>query len=168
MWPFTKGSMCDCQKFPHLTLDRKAISRRIRDSKALKKRLKILVDDSQLGIALFRCPICGETWQSGREWNFANEEYLFRVPAITVEEWEREHYRQPAAMMIFSAMMQDYYSKPFAPSSEKCRAEGCDERASVFGMLCRAHQVEELQRIGNLPKPPPGRMFPPYHEDKRG
>ncbi|MBA4147938.1 MAG: hypothetical protein H0X66_07455 [Verrucomicrobia bacterium] len=151
-----------------MTLDRNAISKRIKQSKALKKRLQILNEDVELGISLFRCPLCGEVWQSGREWNFANEEYLFRVPAITAEEWQREHYQQPAAMMIYTAMMADYHLRPFTPSSDKCRAEGCEERASTLGVFCRRHQVEELQRLGQLPKPPSGKLFPPYYEGKEG
>lgn len=168
MWPFRESKACDCASYPHLTLDRAAISKRIKQSKALKNRLQVLADDGQLGVALFQCPVCGEFWQSGREWNFANQEYLFRVPAISSEEWQHEHYRQPAAMMIYTAMMQDYHSRPFTPSSEKCRVEDCEERASAFSVFCRKHQVEELQCVGKLPKPPPGRMFSPYHESQKG
>ena len=168
MWPFAKSNACDCASYPHLTLDRAAISKRIKQSKALMKRLHVLAEDAPLGIALFRCPECGELWQSGREWNFANAEYLFRVPSITVEEWQYEHYRQPATMMIYTAMMADYHSRPFTPSSEMCIVEGCAEHASAFSVLCRKHQVEELQRIGKFPKPPPGKMFPPYYEGEKG
>jgi hypothetical protein len=168
MWPFSDSKRCDCASYPHLTLDRKAISTRIKQSKSLKKRLQPAAEDSQLGITLLRCPVCGEMWQSGREWNFANEEYLFRVPSITPDEWQHEHYRQPAAMMIYTAMMTDYYSRPFTASPDKCRADGCEERASVIGVFCRRHQVEELQRLEKLPKPPSGRLFPPYNEEKTG
>jgi len=167
MWPFSDSTKCDCASHSHLTLDRKAISTRIRLSKALKKRLRVVAEDSALGVALFSCPICGENWQSGREWNFANEEYLFRVPPITPEEWKREHYRQPAAMMIYSAVMSDYHSRTkFSPSQDKCRTEGCEERASTIGVFCRRHQIKELQAIGKLPKTPSGRLFPPYYEEK--
>lgn len=162
MWPFSSSPKCDCGAYPHLTLDRKAILKRIKQSKTLKARLEIVTKDLGLGIALFRCPICGENWQSGREWNLENEEYLFRVPPIMSEEWQREHYQQPAAIMIHSALMADYYSRPFKASTEKCHAEDCEERASALGVFCRKHQVEELQRAGQLPKPPPGRMFGPY------
>ena len=165
MWPFSDPKKCDCASYPDLTLDRKAISTRIKQSKALKKRLQVITEDADIGVALFRCPACGQTWQSGREWNFANQEYLFRVPSITAEEWQNEHYRQPAAMMIYSAVMEQYFERSkFTPSSEKCRAEGCDERASSMGVFCQRHQIESLRKNGRLPNPPKGRLFPPYHE----
>ena len=164
MWPFSK-SKCDCANYPHLTLDRKAISTRIKQSKSLKMRLQVVADDAPLAIALYRCPACGETWQSGREWNFANEEYLFRVPAASAEDWQREHYRQPAAMMIYSAMMKQHYERVrFSPSTDKCAAEGCGELASKVGMFCQRHQIESLQKSGLLPSPPKGKLFPPYYE----
>ncbi len=166
MWPF-HDSKCDCASFPHLTLDRKAISTRIKQSKSLRKQLQVVATDQDRGFSLFRCASCAEFWQSGREWNFANEEYLFRVPAITAEEWQQEHYQQPAAMMIYSAMMDQYYARSkFTPSADKCAYEGCDERASSIGMLCQRHQVESLQKSSVLPSPPKGRLFPPYHEKK--
>ena len=158
---------CDCQNFPPIPLDRKSISKRIKESKALKKRLQVVAEDKQLAIALFRCPTCEEMWQSGREWNFANEEYLFRVPPITEEEWHREHFRQPAAMMIYSASMEILYSRAkFTPSAEKCRTEGCSDYALTIGVLCEKDHIGSLQQNGMLAKPPPGRMFSPYHEKK--
>jgi hypothetical protein len=159
---------CDCQNYPPLPLDRKSISKRIKESTALKQRVEIVAEDKQLGIALFRCPVCGEMWQSGREWNFANAEYLFRVPAINNEEWQQEHYRQPAAMMIYSASMETLYTRAkFTPSAEKCRIEECGEQALSLGVLCEKHHIESLQKNGLLAKPPPGRLFPPYYEKKK-
>jgi len=157
---------CDCQKFPPISFDRKSISTRIKESKALKKRLRVVAEDKQLSIALFDCPVCGEMWQSGREWNFANEEYLFRVPLISSEEWNREHYRQPAAMAMYSAVMSQHFERAiFTPSTQKCRKDGCDEWSSSVGVFCQRHQVESLQERGQLPKPPAGRLFPPYYEE---
>lgn len=158
---------CDCQSFPPLPLDRKSISKRIKDSKALKKRLLVVAKDEQLQIALYRCPTCGELWQSGREWNFGNDEYHFRVPAITEEEWQREHYRQPAAMMIYSALMESFYARgPMTVSAESCRIDGCTDRALSIGVLCERHHIQSLQKNNLLPKLPAGRIFPPYYEGR--
>ena len=160
---------CDCGSFPPIPFERKAISKRIKVSHTLRKRLQLIAEDSQLAIGLYRCPICGEHWQSGREWHFANEEYLFRVPPITADEWHREHYRQPAAMMVYDTCMRDYVGRSrFVPSAEKCRAEGCQKASSSIGIFCQEHQIQELQNSGRLPKPPSGRLFPPYSEEKEG
>jgi hypothetical protein len=158
---------CDCQNFPPISLDRKSISKRIKESKALKKRMQVIEHDEQLAISLFRCATCGEMWQSGREWNFANEEYLFRVPPISEEEWRQEHYRQPAAMMIYSAGMETFYARgKMTISSSSCRTEGCTEPALSIGVLCEKHHIESLQKNRLLPSLPPGRNFPPYFEGR--
>ena len=165
MWPFRQSSKshCGCAQYSHLTLDRKAISLRIKQSVALMKRLEKVAEDSQLGISLFRCPLCGEMWQSGREWNFGNEEYLYRVPCITQEEWLHEHYVQPGALMMYSSLMQEYYERvKHIPSSDKCQVEGCSDHASTMSVFCRRHQIESLQKSGRLPSLPTGRLFPPY------
>lgn len=164
MWPFSK-SQCECDRYPHLELDRKSISRRIRESPKVKRRLVLVADDSAEAIGLYRCPVCGQFWQSGREWNFGHDEYYFRVPALTAAEWREEHYRQPGAMMIYSAVMTQYVERSkFTPSANRCRKEGCEAFSSVNGVFCRRHQIEALQEIGQLPKPPVGRLFPPYHD----
>jgi hypothetical protein len=158
---------CDCQNFPPISLDRKSIAKRIKESKALKKRFQTVAHDEQAAISLFRCPACGEIWQSGREWNFANEEYLFRVPPISEAAWKQEPYRQPAAMMIYSAGMAAFRARgKMTLSSNPCRAEGCTERALSIGVLCEKHHIESLQKNHLLPCPPPGRIFPPYFEAK--
>lgn len=159
---------CDCPNFHPIPLERKAITKRIKESKALKKRLQVVAEDKELAIALYRCPVCDEMWQSGREWHFANEEYLFRVPAISAEEWLREHYQQPAAMFVFDASMRSYLERSkFVPSAEKCRVDGCGKRASSLGVFCQEHQIQALQKQGRLAKPPSGRLFPPYHVAQR-
>src|SRR3954468_19794820 len=99
---------CDCPSFESIELDRASINRRIKASKAIKTRLEPLVTNPELAITLFRCAACGQFLQRGHEWNFANKEYLFQVPTIEVSEWLREPYAQPAAMMIYSALMSDY------------------------------------------------------------
>ena len=157
---------CNCQSYPPLPLDRKAILKRIKESSALKKRLEVVAEDQQLSIALFQCPVCGEMWQSGREWNLANAEYLFRVPKITAADWHEEHFQQPAAMMIYTASMAAFYARaPMTASLEICRVEGCQERALTVGPLCERHHIESLQNNRLLSKPPRGRLFSPYFEE---
>jgi len=113
---------------------------------------------------LFRCPDCGQLWQSGHEWNFADKEYLFQVPPIDVAEWERQPYQQPAAMMIYSAAMRDLFVRAkFEAGDSPCRVEGCQQRALRLSVFCRDHHIESFQQRGRLPKKPVGRLFPPYH-----
>lgn len=155
---------CDCAQFQPIELDRKSINARIKQSPAIRKRLIQIAENRELRLHLFRCPECGQLWQSGHEWNFADREYLFQVPPIEVADWQSEPFRQPAAMMIYSAVMEDFFARcKFEPSDSPCRAEGCDKRAIRFSVFCRDHHIESLRQAGRLSKKPVGRMFSPYY-----
>jgi hypothetical protein len=78
-------------------------------------------------------------------------------------DWDQEPFRQPGAMMVYSAIMSDYFAKnTFTTDDNSCRNEGCTERALRISLFCRDHHIESLQSSGSLPKKPMGRMFPPY------
>lgn len=159
---------CDCKNFPPIELDRQSITRRIKESKAIRKRLTQIAENAEIRIFLFRCPECGQLWQSGHEWNFADQEYLFQVPQIETADWENEPFQQPAAMMTYSALMREFFNKnTFDCSDSQCRTEGCTERAIRFSAFCRDHHIASLQRRGSLPSKPNGRMFPPYHVESQ-
>jgi hypothetical protein len=158
---------CDCAKFQPIELDRESITRRINESPALRKRLIQIAEHSEWRLHLFRCPECGQLWQSGREWNFQDQEYLFQVPAIEIADWQREPYGQPAAMMIYSAVMGKYCARSSSELSDStCRSEGCSKRAIRFSIFCFKHHIESLQKLGQLPKEPRGRLFPPYYVER--
>ena len=159
---------CDCTQFQPIELDRQSISRRIKQSPAIRKRLVQIAEHPDLRLYLFRCPECGQLWQSGHEWNFADQEYLFQVPPIEIADWQRKPYQQPAAMMIYSAVMRDFCARaPFEPTDSQCRADGCKERATRFSVFCRRHHIESLQKLGRLPQNPVGRLFPPYYVESQ-
>jgi hypothetical protein len=154
---------CDCAKYQPISLDRKSINRRIKESPAIRKKLSPVADNDTLRICLFRCPECGQLWQSGHEWNFGDREYVFRVPPIDVSEWQREPYAQPAAMMIHSASMHMFFTRnKFEQGDAPCRTEGCNKRAVRLSVFCLDHHVSALQRQGMLARKPIGRLFPPY------
>lgn len=136
---------CDCIDYPPIELDRQSILRRIKQSQQIGKRLTQIADHPELRLFLFRCPECGQLWQSGHEWNFADREYLFHIPSIEVADWLREPYQQPAAMMIYSAVMRDYCSRAtFETGDSPCRHDGCTERAVSLSVFCRNHHIESL------------------------
>ncbi len=58
---------CDCTHYPPIELDRQNISRRIKQSPQIRKRLTQIAEHSELRLFLFRCPECGQLWQSGHE-----------------------------------------------------------------------------------------------------
>jgi hypothetical protein len=154
---------CDCAQFQPIELDRKSVTRRIKESRAIRKRLTQIAENADLRLYLFRCPECGQFWQSGHEWNFADQEYLFQVPTIEVTDWLTEPYQQPAAMMIYSVVMSDFFARcTFEPTDSPCRSDGCGEKAIRLSVFCRNHHIESLQQNHKLPKEPIGRMFPPY------
>lgn len=155
---------CDCSQFQPIELDRQSITRRIKQSPAVRKRLMQVAEHPGLRLYLFQCPECGQFWQSGHEWNFADKEYLFHVPSIETADWLNEPYLQPASMMIYSATMRRFWENAdFTTSESQCRADDCTERAIRFVALCRRHHIESLQRMRQLPESPVGRLFPPYY-----
>jgi hypothetical protein len=154
---------CNCAEYQPIELDRQSINRRIKESAAIRKRITLLSENTGLRLYLFRCSDCGVHWQSGHEWNFADQEYLFQVPPIEVADWLNEPYQQPAAMMIYSALMRDYFARTSPETDEKpCRKPECTKPALRVSLFCREHHVKSLQQAGRLPKRPAGRMFPPY------
>lgn len=159
---------CDCTDYPPVELDRQSILHRMKQSPKIRKLLTQIAEHPDLRLYLFRCPECGQLWQSGHEWNFADQEYLFQVPPIEVADWQREPYQQPAAMMIHSAAILDFSTRTtFVSGDLPCRAEGCTHRALRLSVFCREHQIVSLQKRGQLPKPPIGRLFPPYYVETR-
>jgi hypothetical protein len=156
--------LCDCANYQPIELDRKSITRRIKQSPQIRKGLTQIAEHTDLRLYLFRCPECGQLWQSGHEWNFADREYLFQVPPVEVADWHREPYQQPAGMMIYSAVMRDFCARAtFDTGDSPCRADGCTQRALRLSVFCREHHIESLQQRGQLPKKPVGRLFPPYY-----
>jgi hypothetical protein len=145
-------------------LDPQSITRRIKQSAHIRNRLAQIAEHPELRLHLFRCSECGQFWQSSHEWNFEDQEYLFQVPPIEVADWQREPYRQPAAMMIYSAVMEDLFARAkFEAGDSPCRVEGCDKRALRLSVFCRKHHIDSMQQRGRLPKEPIGRLFPPYY-----
>ena len=158
---------CSCAKFTPIELKREAIDQRIKESPSIKKRLKPLAKIDSQRLSLYQCPQCGQLWQSGHEWNFGDKDYLFHVPGIEASDWVQEPYAQPAAMMIYSAMMETFMSQnSFTPTSRQCKSNGCNEHAIDKSVLCKAHHIESLQKFHMLPQPPSGRIFPPYHHGR--
>lgn len=160
---------CKCSKYPDLPLVRDAITRRIRDTKAIVARLTLLETNSRDRLSLYVCGTCGQHWQTGHEWNFGDRDYIFRVPAIETSEWLREPYCQPASMLIFSAAMKRYYEmNDLAEGDAPCREAGCPSRAMKQGLFCLDHLLEQLRAMKILPPVPAGRLFPPYVHSQGG
>jgi hypothetical protein len=155
---------CDCAEFQPIELDRRSITRRIKQSPPIRKRLTRIAENAETRLGLFRCPERGQLWQSGHEWHFADREYLFHVPPIEVTDWLIEPYQQPAAMFTYSAAMEIFCARAtFEARDSPCRADGCAQRAIRLSVFCREHHIESLQQAGRLPKKPVGRLFPPYY-----
>jgi hypothetical protein len=154
---------CTCAQFAPLELTRKEINKRIKASKAILKTLVLLADNITSSRKLLQCAHCGQHWQTGREWNFGNDEYVFQVPAISIEEWLQEAYTEPAAWLVYLASMQQYMAQTTLVEGDKpCAVDRCQRRAIKLSSVCETHHFEQLQRFGLLPKRPLGRLFPPY------
>ncbi|MDD4890433.1 MAG: hypothetical protein PHU85_10930 [Phycisphaerae bacterium] len=156
-------SSCDCQEYPDLTLERTAISGRARKTKHLKGHLVQIADGPDEGDGLFRCPICQQLWQRNFAWNWGNKEYLFRVPETSLEDWIKEPFVAPDAVLIYVAVIDDFISKQkFALAGENCRRQPCGHLRISSSAFCLRHHIESLQRNRMLPQTPPGRWWGPY------
>lgn len=154
---------CKCEDFEDLEMLRKVISKRIKETKKLKKALKLLSKSDDGEHVLMECEGCGQYWQGSRAWNWGNDLYLFHVPKITTEDWQQEVYVQPDELLIYVASLQGILSQGnFEPKNEPCRVVGCDNPAIKGLVNCLEHHVQNLQKINQLPRNPNGRWFPPY------
>jgi hypothetical protein len=153
---------CNCFTYQPLELDRKSISERIKITKQLKSEL-VMISKSSSEYKLYKCEACRQLWQSSFAWNWGNKEYLFKVPSISIDSWIDEPFMSPDEMLIYSAIMEDYYSKnSFETSEKKCKREDCVQSALINNVLCKEHFIKSLESGGVLPKKPVGRIFPPY------
>src|ERR1041385_5230968 len=51
---------CNCANYQPIELDRESISRRIKQSPQIRKRLTQIAEHTDLRLYLFRCPECGQ------------------------------------------------------------------------------------------------------------
>lgn len=159
----TTVEKCKCAEFEDLEMLRKVISKRIKESKKLKKVLNLLTKSEDGEHVLMNCKSCGQYWQSSRAWNWGNDPYLFRVPEIKNADWRQEPYVQPDELLVYVASLQDILSQSnFEPKNEPCRMKGCEQSAIKGLANCLEHHVQNLQKINQLPQNPEGRWFPPY------
>ena len=157
---------CSCGSFRDLELIRRDISKRAKESRQLKKTLDLVCCHSDAEHKLYQCKGCGKLWQGSRAWNWGNEEYLFIVPPIAVADWQQEVFVQPDELLIFLAVIGEFWDKNrFDLSDEWCRAERCRNKSIVNSVLCLRHHLESLQRAHMLPATPVGRWFPPYQKE---
>lgn len=154
---------CTCSNYKDLGASRKSINRRIQDSKQLKTFLTLLSDKSDHSNKLYRCDSCGQCWQGSYALNWGGHEYLYKVPAIDLNDWRIEPFVQPDQLILYIGSMQDYHErlKPEETGS-RCKADGCDKRSIKLSIYCLQHHTEQLQANGILPRRPHGRYFPPY------
>jgi predicted RNA-binding Zn-ribbon protein involved in translation (DUF1610 family) len=155
---------CQCSQYEPIELCRPSIRKRIKATRAIKRELEVVATNNENNLTLFKCPTCGQLWQNGREWNFGNDEYVFQVPETSVVDWLTEPYQQPAAMMIYDAVMSRFEAGiDRTPSNRNCKHPDCNEAALRNTVHCRTHHIEAMQRTSQLPPAPTGRVFPPYH-----
>lgn len=158
-----RSGTCSCDKYHPIELTRDEISKRVKESRGIKKWLELKAETSQ-GQQLFQCQNCNQFWQKNLAWNWGNKEYLIKVPAIEIADWQNEPYMQPDQMLIYSALMSEYFEKNILADSEnECRKEGCNNSALTTSALCRDHFIQNLQEFNMLPPKPMGRVFEPYH-----
>jgi hypothetical protein len=156
-------SACDCNAFPDLLLERKSITARAKQQRALVGRLLLVASHPDAEHRLFLCPLCSTYWQGASAWALGAKPYMFCVPSTTEEEWVRERFVDPDEVLVFVALMERFLrSQQFAHSSSVCATQGCGLAAIKLSLFCLRHQVESLQQAKLLPGTPEGRWFGHY------
>src|SRR5262249_15616435 len=153
-------TICACPDYDHMELYGRNISRRIRDTGRIKGRLALIAEHPIRTHSLYKCEVCGQSWQSSYAWNWGGKEYIYKVPSINPEDWLAQPYILPDQLLIYNAVMSNWYDRNhFTESDESCRRPGCPNRALSGLAQCLQHHIEDLQRVHTLPQPPQGRWF---------
>ena len=155
--------MCTCTEYQHIEFKRAAVSKRIRESRSLKKTFALIAKHPDEEHKLYSCQECGQLWQGSRAWNWGNDEYLFRVPKIEALQWLEQVFVQPDELLIFTAVVSELLGRStFTEGEQDCRAIACETKAVQGLATCLPHHVLSLQKTHQFPREPVGRWFDPY------
>jgi hypothetical protein len=155
--------LCPCVDYEHIEFKRKAVRKRINESRSLRKSFALVLKHPDEEHKLYHCEACGQLWQASRAWNWGNDEYLFRVPEVKVDQWIAEVFVQPDELLIFTAVISEFLSRnTFTAQEARCNVAGFRSKAVSGVSTCLLHPVEALQRVQQLPENPTGRWFEPY------
>ncbi len=153
---------CLCSQFGDLDPNGKSFTTRIKASKKLKEKLKLIEQQPESHHRLSNCPECGQLWQSACSWTFGRKEYLFKVPVVEVDAWLVEPYWDPDEVLTYSDRLLRFIEQgQFKASTQACLIPNCPRYSATIGGFCLSHHIENLQRGGLLPKIPAGRQFGP-------
>ncbi|RCU51624.1 hypothetical protein DU002_03905 [Corallincola holothuriorum] len=155
---------CECAKYDHITMDRAAISKRVRETKKLRTWLKPLARSNDKEHELFVCEACSQYWQSSRAWNWGNDVYCFKVPQTTVDEWLLLRFVSPDELMVYGYAVSDFLNSGIELGDVECNETDCTSKAIGGLKKCVNHHLANLQQVGSFPSEPEGRWFFPYEE----
>lgn len=156
---------CTCTQYKDLELTRDAISKRIKETKKIVHTLRLNVTNNNGTDKFYQCPQCGQNWQESNAWNWGSKNYVFKVPKLSLEEWQKELYVRPDQLLLYDALMHRFTEgKQFKNTNSHCQMKDCSDYAIEMSVVCLKHHIEMLQNIGNLPKEPTGRWFLPYRK----
>lgn len=153
---------CDCADYGHLELERKAISKRIRETPDIIGDFALVTAVADGAHTLYRCPKCRQLWQQSYAWNWGSRPYAFRVPRIGWREWLKRPYVHPSDILEFMWGMNNFLQQSFTPSRRNCARARCSRKAIRLSAHCLKHHVQALQKAELLSSNPEGRWFGPY------
>lgn len=95
-------------KYPHIPFNRKEVSKRIKETNALLKKLKLIAQHPDQKHKLFLDESTQAYWQLAYAWNWGAKPYRFLVPSIRVDGWQKERYVDPDELLIYVASMNAF------------------------------------------------------------
>ncbi|MBS1797921.1 MAG: hypothetical protein JSS81_29140 [Acidobacteria bacterium] len=145
---------CDCHSYEDIELYRESIDKRIRKTGHIKTHLEQLAVFPDRSCTLWKCPVCGQLWQSSHAWKWGEREYFYKVPAITVAEWLDDHFVKPDELLNYGSLLAHI---SFVEIDQKCRK--CGRNAIEYSVFCKKHHLESMQKTHAFPEFPKGRIF---------
>lgn len=155
---------CDCLEYPDLALAYDAIVDRIRSNKFILPNLTLLCEDSDCIHRLYACKHCGTKWQMSSSWSFGRKQYAYRIPEISIDEWQVQPYVAPDMLFIYIGTITNFLEENlWDDGTARCVVDACKSIAVKGLVMCKQHHIESLQRVSLLCAPPVGRWFGPYN-----
>lgn len=155
---------CDCAEYPDLALEYGAIVDRIRSNNFLLPNLNLLCGDSDCWHQLYACKHCGTKWQMSSSWSFGRKRYAFKVPEISINEWQVQPYVAPDVLFIYISTITDFLEEnSWDDGNTRCVVDACTSIAVKGLAMCKQHHIASLQRVSLLCATPTGRWFGPYN-----
>ena len=150
------SASCTCANFanpPHSADD---VADRAKDALTIKQTLETLRTSPNGYWKLYRCRECGQYWQSV-QWQFTRRgrwrDIPYQVAAVDPDQWDQQKYPDLVAVAQVRSTLTEFAAR-LGPEvgPARCRSDTCEHMCVLLSVFCAEHHIEQLQKVGALPK----------------